>query len=300
MMKCFGLVALLGLTSVLIASPTSGLPMGEETFGNQPLNAANYTDWPNIMPVINHTSRVYHTWVNGDEESYFQGTPAQLNQLLASFSKLKSKKKEVLILPQRKKVRSFDGTKSFEFNCSMHLVGGIAKHIGSKPKGSVFWPLDPQLTIYVTPGFDLNALKIPADCQLVSLDEITQRYNEGLTSDDKTVRGWGVGFLASVDPYNTQSLDTIAKLAVDADSWVALNALSQIHVFGPKAKGLLPLLKKIGQGDVAANAESAQKASQNIVAACEESNTAEFNQRETLFRQQAQTSQAFIDRRRGL
>ena len=85
--------------------------MGEETIGNKPLNGLNYIVWPNIMPVANQQSRVYHTWVNGDEMFYFQSTSAQLNELLDDFSKLQSKTKEVVILPQADDVRSFDQAK---------------------------------------------------------------------------------------------------------------------------------------------------------------------------------------------
>ena len=52
---------------VLIACCGPARALGTEDFGNAPLNAANYTDWPGIMPVVNHPSRVYHWWVNGNE-----------------------------------------------------------------------------------------------------------------------------------------------------------------------------------------------------------------------------------------
>ena len=66
--------------------------MGEETIGNEPFHDANFKDWPNIMPVINNKSRVYHTWVNGDERFYFDLDPEQLNELLIDFAKLKRRK----------------------------------------------------------------------------------------------------------------------------------------------------------------------------------------------------------------
>ena len=39
--------------------------------------------------------------------------------------------------------------RSFAFNCQLHLVGGIAKHIADQEKGGIYWPLDPRLTIHV-------------------------------------------------------------------------------------------------------------------------------------------------------
>ena len=45
--------------------------MGFEHVGNAPLNAVNYREWKGVMPVVNHPSRVYHTWVNGNEHFYY-------------------------------------------------------------------------------------------------------------------------------------------------------------------------------------------------------------------------------------
>lgn len=291
------LVATLLHTHAAAAAKTS-LPMGEETFGNKPLNAANYKNWPKIMPVANNTHRVYHTWVNGDERFYYQGSAEELNDLLEGFSKLKSKKKEVLLLPQREAVRSFDQSQSFEFNCSMHLVGGIAQHVAGKPKGAVFWPVEPQLTIYVTPELDLAKLKIPQECQLVSLPELIERYREGLTSKDKTIRGWGTGFLVGVDPYSMRSLELIAQLCVDSDDWVGLNALGQISKFGHKAKDQLSMLKRVANSDVQQNAKRAREAIKAIEEASEPEAVKSYNQLETRFRKQQRQAQQFIDDRR--
>ena len=273
--------------------------MGEETIGNKPFALPNYKNWPNILPVINNKSRVYHTWVNGDEQFYFNSSTDQLNQLLVDYAKLNGKK-EVLILPQAENVKTFNQKQNFAFNCSLHLVGGIAKHIAGKNKGNIFWPLDPELTIRVTAENDLTKLKIPAGVKLVSLAEIKTRYKNGIDSTDKSVRGWGIGFLARVDPYDGESLKFVSKLMIDKDDWVALNAVANISTFGPKAKDHLVRLEAISQGPIKANAERARKAIPKIKAACEKSVAEEFAKRETLFRQQADQAQSFIDRVRGL
>ena len=64
------------VTDSQVHFPASAM-MGEETIGNEPFHDANFQDWPNIMPVINNQSRVYHTWVNGDERFYFDSDPEQ-------------------------------------------------------------------------------------------------------------------------------------------------------------------------------------------------------------------------------
>lgn len=77
--------------AVVLAAATAGgaLALGEEDFGNKPLNAANFTDWPEIMPVVNHTSRVYHVWVNGNEYMYSAGDVAALNDTLQNLAAAK-------------------------------------------------------------------------------------------------------------------------------------------------------------------------------------------------------------------
>jgi len=54
--------------------------LGEEHFGNAALNEANFQDWPGIMPLVNHPSRVYHSWVNGNEHFYYRGDTPALNK----------------------------------------------------------------------------------------------------------------------------------------------------------------------------------------------------------------------------
>ena len=292
------------VSGVAIANVSSNL-MGTETIGNAPIAGANYKEWPKLMPVINNPSRVYHTWVNGDERFYYQASVEQVNQLLTDFSNLTSKKKEVLILPQREDVSTFDKSKSFPFNCQMQLVGGIAKAtMTMKTKGDVFWPNAPRLTIHVAPGLDLKAIKVPAECTLVSLAQLKDRYNDGLKSDDKNVAGWGIGFLAQLDPYDAESLKTVAEIArgnaQGEDDWIALNAIANISSFGPNAKAHLPALKKIVQGDVKNNAQRAARAIEEIESVCEADAAAEFAKKEERFQDQAEAAQAFIDSRKSL
>ena len=274
---------------------SSSAMMGEETIGSEPFGDANFKDWPNVLPVVNNKSRVYHTWVNGDERFYFDADPEQLNELLVDFANLKGKK-EVLILPQTDDVKTFDRKRSFAFNCQLHLVGGIAKHIADQDKGSIYWPLDPRLTIHVTPKTDLAKLKIPKSIELVSLAEIKKRYKGGLESTDKSVRGWGIGFFAHVDPYDGESLKVVSDLTVDADDWVALNALSSLKQFGPKVKDHLPRLKEIANSEIKNNADRAKKVIESTEAACQPDAVSAFEKKEKLFRQQADQAQAFIDR----
>ena len=42
--------------AVLVLCCGSARALGQETFGNEPLNAANYTSWPGIVPIIESAS----------------------------------------------------------------------------------------------------------------------------------------------------------------------------------------------------------------------------------------------------
>jgi len=287
------------LTNVRARPASAASMMGEETIGNKPFDGANYKPWPGILPVINNKSRVYHTWVNGDERFYYSPTTEQLNQLLADFGKLKGKR-EVLIVPQAKNVSTFDQKRNFEFNCQLHLVGGIAKHTAGKAKGSIYLPLEPQLTIHVTPKTDLDKLTIPKGVTLVSLAEIKARYKSGLDSTAQEVRGLGVGFFVGADPYDGESLRAVAKLIVDADQWVALNAITYIVKFGPKAKDHLATLRKIAESGTDNNAKKAKKVIPEIESHLEEEAVTKFETAEKKFRQQESQAKTFIDRVRGL
>src|SRR5436309_2184984 len=92
------------LASLFIALLVLGLSgrawaLGEEDFGNAALNEANFQDWPGIMPLVNHPSRVYHTWVNGNEHFYYRGDIAALNDALRKFAASKAEVHEVLLRP---------------------------------------------------------------------------------------------------------------------------------------------------------------------------------------------------------
>ena len=152
----------------------------------------------------------------------------------------------------------------------------------------------------MTPKTDLTKLKIPKGIELVSLAEIKERYKGGIESTDKSVRGWGIGYFAHVDPFDGESLKVVLDLTVDADDWVALNALSSLKLFGPKVKDRLPRLKEIASSEIERNAERAKKVIEATEAACQPDAVLAFEEKEKLFLQQADEAQAFIDRIRGM
>ncbi|WP_278471338.1 HEAT repeat domain-containing protein [Gimesia maris] len=226
--------------------------MGEETFGNQPLNALNYKDWPGIVPVINHESRVYHVWVNGNEYAYYRGDIDALHDVLQKFADTNQQQHEVVLRPGPASTKSFRQTKTIPFHWELHLVGGIARAIAKKDQGEKIWNPYPMLSIYIDETIPLDQLKFPAGLTLLELTDLEKRFSGGLTSTDITVRGWDAGLLARLNPYSSSNMNAIAKLLDDNEVWVRLNAAGALAVFGKKATPLLPDLKSRFDTDDAA------------------------------------------------
>jgi hypothetical protein len=231
--------------------PDLAFGLGEEDFGNAPLSDANYGDWPNVMPVINHRTRVYHSWVNGNEHFHYRGNTADANDALQKFAAITSPKKEVVLRPGPCTAKSFHGTE-VAYDWELHLIGGIARHLSTRDLGGNVWPDHPVLTICIGPDVELEKLQIPAGIKVVGLADLKKRRIEAFQSSDQTVRGWGTGDLASLDAYDDESMKAIAKMLDDKESWVRLNAAGALVRFGRVAKPALPKLKEQLESDDAA------------------------------------------------
>jgi hypothetical protein len=235
------------LTLALLAlCPVSKVwALGMEDFGNKPLSEANYKDWQGIMPLLNHPSRVYHWWVNGNEEFYYQGDTTVLNDALQNFAAVKTEVHEVLLQPGPGIAHSFNHTKTIPYNWNLHIVGGISRHLTKLPLGDKIWSKSPTMTVCIGGDIALDRIEIPTGISIVDLSDLSRRYREALTSKDTTVRGWGAGHLARLDPYNTDNLGAIAKLLKDEDDWVRLNAVGAVATFGKKTESVLPTLREM-------------------------------------------------------
>lgn len=242
-MRQFGFNSL-GILLTLCGITSHAWALGEEDFGNKPLNDANFKAWPGIMPVVNHPSRVYHRWVNGNEHCYFQGDTTTLNEVLQKFAATPEKVHEIVLRPGPATTSSFDQTKTMNFNWNLHLVGGIAGSMAKRDKGALIWNKHPMLTIYTGGAIELERLKIPDNVTVLQLSDLQQRYTQGFSSTDRTVRGWSAGHLASLDPYSKQNLAAITKLLQDQENWVRLNAAGALATFGEQATPLLPTLRE--------------------------------------------------------
>lgn len=217
--------------------------LGTEDFGNKPLHEIDYRDWKGIMPVINHPNRVYHRWVNGGEGFYFRGNIQALNDYLRKFAALDASIREVVIRPGPATTWTFDGN-TVPYDWQLELVGGISKHLTTLDQGSNIWSKWSTVAVFIGKGIELEKTRIPEGVHVIGLRDLKKRHREALLSKDKTVRGWGAGILARLDPYDKQSLESVAELLNDKDDWVRLNAVGALSVFGGKAQSMLPSLRE--------------------------------------------------------
>jgi len=217
--------------------------LGTEDFGNAPIHDGNYAGWPGIMPALNHPSRVYHFWVNGNEGFFYKGDTAALNDTLAKFAAVDPANREVVLRPGPGVTHSFNRERTIPYTWSLSLIGGIAAHLSTRELGEKVWPTHPVLTVHVGGDIDLEKIEIPKGLRVVSVTDVKRRTREGLKSTDKTVRGWGTGVLASLDPYDAESRDAIAAMLKDPDNWVRLNAAGALAHMGKSAEPALPALR---------------------------------------------------------
>jgi hypothetical protein len=235
------------LTLALLALCPSGSvwALRGEGFGNAAFNEANYREWPGIMPLVNHPSRVYHVWVNENEQFYYQGDTAAFNDALRKFAASKAEVHELLLRPAPCVVHSFNRVRTIPYNWNLHVVGGIVGVLPTLDRGSKVWSKSPTMTVCVGEGIDLGKIEIPNGVSTVDLADLSRRYREALASKDKTVRGWAAGELAHLDRYDAENLAAIVKLLKDEDDWVKRNAVGALAVFGKKAESVVPTLREM-------------------------------------------------------
>lgn len=130
--------------------------LGMEAIGNQPLAGVNYDRWEKIKPVVNDPGRVYHWWVNGNENFYYRGDTDALNAFLKNFAQIRPSPLKLIIVDDAPaSTKTFHG-EPIQYDWEMHLLGGIAAGIQSRDKKI---HLDPsQLPIVVTVHHGANKI----------------------------------------------------------------------------------------------------------------------------------------------
>ena len=220
--------------------------MGTEDFGNAPLSAANYRQWKGVMPAVNHESRVYHTWVNGNEHLYYEGDTDALNDALRKFAAIEADVREVVLRPGQGETKSFRG-KRIPYDWLLHIQGGISRR---EEKGTNIWDKHPTMAVFVGGDHvELEKIRIPEGVVVLEVADLTARYLEGLKSDNHTVRGYAAYFLAQVDPCNRENAAAVAKLLCDENDWVRSMVVGALARFGKQAESALPALRKASESE---------------------------------------------------
>lgn len=236
------------LPSLVLLLATMSFGLGTQRIGNEPFNGANYADWPGILPVVNHPTRELQLWVNGNESFHYKAKVADINAMLTAFAKVKRDRLEVLMRPGKASAKTLRQDQAFETNVELRLIGGIAAGMAREDKGTVFWNTTPRLTIY-TDGLDLDQLVFPKGLKLMQLDELGKLYRDALDSRSQTVRGWGAGMLAELDPHNLENMRRIGTLLKDQENWVVNGAARSLVTYGKLATEFLPQLETLSMDD---------------------------------------------------
>jgi len=217
--------------------------MATETVGNTPLSPLNYTDWKGIVPVINHKSRVYQIWVNGNEHFYYRSDARTLNAALKEFAKVQTDCRVVVLRPGPASCETF-GKKRIPYDWNLHIVGGIARHVHAQGDPDV-WDMYPTITVYIGEGnVQLDELQIPKGLTVLDVADLRARYRRALQSADKESRGYAAYYLAEVDPDHPEIVPAIAPLLEDGDVWVRLMSAGALGKLGASATPALPVLER--------------------------------------------------------
>lgn len=133
---------------LLFLLPALLFALGEESFGNAPV--PKQSDWAvGVQECVNHRSRVYRQWVNGNENFFHQGGTAAVNEALELYGRIAAKPLEVVLLPGAGKTKSFQG-KEIDFDWKVHVPSGIYRarlkrtvpvmtiHIPARPEEAAF------------------------------------------------------------------------------------------------------------------------------------------------------------------
>jgi hypothetical protein len=173
------LFAVIFAAFLLFALPQDTFGMGTEDFGNAPLNEGNYGSFPGVMGIVNHTTRVYHWWCNGNEMFFFRGDVDQLNDALEQFSASEAEEHLVVIRPATGDTKTFKDEGTVAYNWSFQLVGGISRGHPEKLTGSK----SPVLTIELSDEIPLDKLKLPRGVTLKPATEKTIAETSAATAD---------------------------------------------------------------------------------------------------------------------
>jgi hypothetical protein len=120
----------------------------------------------------------------------------------------------------------------------------IQSGANAKEKENV-WPTRPSVFIYIDPErqhIDLNELKIPKDCTLITVRDLLPRYLNGLKSQNYEARKDAAYLLGTIHPLEEYAILPLINLLDDTNSDVRHQTVVTLGNFGLKAYAALPAL----------------------------------------------------------
>jgi hypothetical protein len=231
------------LAALVIVPAPRAYGLGFETSGNEPLHENNYDEWKGIMPVINQQTRVYHSWVNGNEHFYYQDDTKGLNGALQSFAAVDANVREVRLLPGPAQTQTFD-REPITYNWNLHIMGGISRHEPSREKGTSVFDKYPTITAFIGGNIELDKIRIPDGVTIIQYADLAQRYLEGLKSTDAYVRQRAPYYLAQLGPHHRTTVQAVIELLQDDYSTIRAAAAKALSGFGQDGRAALPLLRQ--------------------------------------------------------
>lgn len=182
-----------------------------------------------------HTPGEWVYYRDSDSRTFcYDGDVHELNAYL---QKDESKSCKVILRPGPSKITTLDRNTPVPCTWSMEQ-----NHLSIMGYKEVF-DLGPTITIYIDETIALNQLNIPSCIQLISNQELKERYRTALTHPYYLFRSFACNLLTSVDPYDSKSALQIAKLLKDPDLLVRSSAARALARYGTHAKGALRALK---------------------------------------------------------
>ncbi len=168
MKRCLTMITVLALFSCIRA----GYGLGTEQIGPdsaQPHPTTEQSGWPaGMIELLRRDSRIYSSWVNGNENFYFLASSKEVQELVRLFSQMRMRDHQLQIKLGTPKVKTFRGAK-FDYSVHLHFLGGIAQFVARRDESPQTY--EPTLTIYVDEGADqswLEQLKLPDNITLTN------------------------------------------------------------------------------------------------------------------------------------
>lgn len=231
------------LCALVLLGPTTPhvFALGEEEFGAKPVGPN--PEWPEgLLTVANDPSRVYRSWVNGNENFYYSGDGKALNAFLAAYARVKLDTREVVLLPTAGLTKSFEG-KPVSFAWRLQAPSGIYLHLALAEKETNVHVRKATLFIHVAGDVDLRRLEFPKGLSLLDSRDMVARAKRGAASPDDSIRGYAA--LLYLEHRETpEAVEGLLALLDDKEEYVASSAARALGFAGSRAEKVISALER--------------------------------------------------------